>query len=201
MARAPNSLRLARILAQDRKRGDTTGQFRRTPSARRRVAQFGSAVPARRVFPELELGGLPGGRTLSTAGRAARDGGWAHHWACAVQQPKRQPVPRRPWHGSAGCTRPRAQRAAHPGPGRGGGFAARSRESARHAAAAARHERLAATVACKAAIKAGEQLSPGEMRALYVALATTTLPAHDVHGRATIVRLGWDELDRRFGRA
>jgi DNA mismatch repair protein MutL len=71
----------------------------------------------------------------------------------------------------------------------------------RHAAAAARHERLAATVACKAAIKAGEQLSPGEMRALYVALATTTLPAHDVHGRATIVRLGWDELDRRFGRA
>jgi DNA mismatch repair protein MutL len=65
---------------------------------------------------------------------------------------------------------------------------------------AARHERLAATFACKAAIKAGDQLSPAEMRALYVALARTTLPAHDVHGRATIVRLGWDELDRRFGR-
>jgi DNA mismatch repair protein MutL len=66
---------------------------------------------------------------------------------------------------------------------------------------AARHERLAATVACKAAVKAGDALSPDEMRALYVALARTTLPAHDVHGRATIVRLGWDELDRRFGRA
>lgn len=70
----------------------------------------------------------------------------------------------------------------------------------RHAVAAARHERLAATVACKAAVKAGDVLSAGEMRALYVALATTRLPAHDVHGRATIVRLGWDELDRRFGR-
>ncbi len=66
---------------------------------------------------------------------------------------------------------------------------------------AARHERLAATVACKAAIKAGDALSPGEMRALYVDLARTTLPLHDVHGRATIVRLSWDELDRRFGRA
>ena len=64
----------------------------------------------------------------------------------------------------------------------------------------ARHERLAATVACKAAIKAGELLSLEEMRGLYVALARTTLAAHDVHGRATILQLGWDELDRRFGR-
>ncbi|MEO7361284.1 MAG: DNA mismatch repair endonuclease MutL [Gemmatimonadaceae bacterium] len=65
---------------------------------------------------------------------------------------------------------------------------------------AKRHERLAATVACKAAIKGGDVLSQGEMRALYIALAKTTLPAHDVHGRATIVRLSWDEIDRRFGR-
>ncbi|MGV3709127.1 MAG: DNA mismatch repair endonuclease MutL [Gemmatimonas sp.] len=65
---------------------------------------------------------------------------------------------------------------------------------------AKRHERLAATVACKAAIKAGDVLSQAEMRALYIALAQTTLPAHDVHGRATIVRLSWDEIDRRFGR-
>jgi DNA mismatch repair protein MutL len=64
----------------------------------------------------------------------------------------------------------------------------------------ARHERLAATVACKAAIKAGDVLAAGEMRALYLALAGTTLPAHDVHGRATIVHLSWDELERRFGR-
>jgi DNA mismatch repair protein MutL len=64
----------------------------------------------------------------------------------------------------------------------------------------ARHERLAATVACKGAVKAGDQLAAEEMRALYVGLARTTLPAHDVHGRSTIVKLGWDELERRFGR-
>lgn len=70
----------------------------------------------------------------------------------------------------------------------------------REASAHARHERLAATVACKAAVKAGDVLSPEEMRALFLALSRATLPAHDVHGRATIVRVGWDELERRFGR-
>jgi DNA mismatch repair protein MutL len=70
----------------------------------------------------------------------------------------------------------------------------------RETGAHARHERLAATVACKAAIKAGDVLTPGEMRALFVALRDTTLPAHDVHGRATIVHLTWDEIERRFGR-
>ncbi|MDQ4080538.1 MAG: DNA mismatch repair endonuclease MutL [Gemmatimonadota bacterium] len=70
----------------------------------------------------------------------------------------------------------------------------------RFASAAPRHERLAATVACKAAIKAGDPLSPGEMRALFTALGATALPAHDVHGRATIVHVPWDEVDRRFGR-
>jgi DNA mismatch repair protein MutL len=71
----------------------------------------------------------------------------------------------------------------------------------RIASTATRHERLAMTVACKAAVKAGDLLSVSEMRALFVDLARTTLPAHDVHGRATIVQLSWDELDRRFGRA
>jgi DNA mismatch repair protein MutL len=70
----------------------------------------------------------------------------------------------------------------------------------RDTGAHARHERLAATVACKAAIKAGDVLAPGEMRALFAALRDTTLPAHDVHGRATIVHLTWDEIERRFGR-
>jgi DNA mismatch repair protein MutL len=63
-----------------------------------------------------------------------------------------------------------------------------------------RHEHLAATVACKAAIKAGESLAPSELRALFIALRDTVLPAHDVHGRSTIVQLSWDELERRFGR-
>jgi DNA mismatch repair protein MutL len=65
---------------------------------------------------------------------------------------------------------------------------------------AAKHERLAATVACKAAVKAGDVLAPAERQALLAALGATTLPAHDVHGRSTIVHLGWDELERRFGR-
>jgi DNA mismatch repair protein MutL len=70
----------------------------------------------------------------------------------------------------------------------------------RGGSAATRHEHLAATVACKAAIKAGQELSLSEMRALFVALRDTTLPAHDVHGRSTIVQVSWDELERRFGR-
>ncbi len=70
----------------------------------------------------------------------------------------------------------------------------------REGAAHARHEKLAATVACKAAIKAGDELSQGEMRALFASLGSTTLPAHDVHGRSTIVQLSWPELERRFGR-
>ena len=70
----------------------------------------------------------------------------------------------------------------------------------RDAASHAKHERLAATVACKAAVKAGDELSQGEMRALFVALGNTVLPAHDVHGRSTIVQLSWPELERRFGR-
>ena len=70
----------------------------------------------------------------------------------------------------------------------------------RVAGTATHHEHLAATVACKAAIKAGELLSDREMRSLFAALRDTRLPAHDVHGRSTIVQLTWDELDRRFGR-
>ncbi|HUF65480.1 MAG TPA: DNA mismatch repair endonuclease MutL [Gemmatimonadaceae bacterium] len=64
----------------------------------------------------------------------------------------------------------------------------------------ARHERLLATVACKAAVKAGDLLSTAEMYALLRALRDTDLPAHDVHGRAAVVHLGWAEVERRFGR-
>lgn len=67
-------------------------------------------------------------------------------------------------------------------------------------ATAARHEHLAATLGCKAAVKAGDPLSEDEMRALVRSLAATILPAHDVHGRATLVHVAWDEIERRFGR-
>ncbi|HUG28819.1 MAG TPA: DNA mismatch repair endonuclease MutL [Gemmatimonadales bacterium] len=61
-------------------------------------------------------------------------------------------------------------------------------------------ERFAATFACRAAVKAGMVLSDREMRELLLRLFATALPPHDVHGRATIVQLPRDELERRFGR-
>jgi DNA mismatch repair protein MutL len=63
-----------------------------------------------------------------------------------------------------------------------------------------RLERFAATYACRAAIKAGQTLDVGEMRQLIVRLLTATLPAHDVHGRPSMVQLPKEELERRFGR-
>jgi len=63
-----------------------------------------------------------------------------------------------------------------------------------------RLERFAATFACRAAIKAGQRLDPEEARELVTLLLTAALPAHDVHGRPTIVQLPKDELERRFGR-
>ena len=64
-----------------------------------------------------------------------------------------------------------------------------------------RLERFAATYACRAAIKAGHHLDPAEARELVLRLLTATLPAHDVHGRPTIVQLPRVELERRFGRS
>jgi DNA mismatch repair protein MutL len=64
-----------------------------------------------------------------------------------------------------------------------------------------RLERFAATFACRAAIKAGQHLELAEMDELITQLLRATLPAHDVHGRPTIVQLARGELERRFGRA
>ena len=61
-------------------------------------------------------------------------------------------------------------------------------------------ERFASTFACRAAIKAGQALTMQEMEELVDRLFTTELPAHDVHGRPTIVQLPLGELERRFGR-
>ncbi|MBA3553846.1 MAG: DNA mismatch repair endonuclease MutL [Gemmatimonadales bacterium] len=63
-----------------------------------------------------------------------------------------------------------------------------------------RLERFAATYACRAAVKGGQRLEQREMRELLLRLFTTDLPPHDVHGRATIVQLPREELERRFGR-
>jgi len=71
----------------------------------------------------------------------------------------------------------------------------------RFGALANRLERFAATFACRAAIKAGQRLEPEEMRELVLRLLGATLPAHDVHGRPTVVHLPRGELERRFGRS
>ncbi|NNF28449.1 MAG: hypothetical protein HKN73_14590, partial [Gemmatimonadetes bacterium] len=63
------------------------------------------------------------------------------------------------------------------------------------------NERVAMSFACKAAIKAGQSLSPEEMQELFDQLFATELPYHDIHGRPTVVRLGLAELERKFGRA
>ena len=63
-----------------------------------------------------------------------------------------------------------------------------------------RLERFASTFACRAAIKAGQPLTLPEMTELVQRLMAAELPAHDVHGRPTIVQLPLMELHRRFGR-
>lgn len=61
-------------------------------------------------------------------------------------------------------------------------------------------ESIAKTVACKAAIKAGDRLTQEEMRALIDQLFATELPYSCPHGRPTFMRMTSEELDKRFGR-
>ncbi len=61
-------------------------------------------------------------------------------------------------------------------------------------------ENLAASFACKAAIKAGDTLTGEEMQTLVSRLFGTKHPYYCPHGRPIIVRLTLDELDKRFER-
>jgi len=62
------------------------------------------------------------------------------------------------------------------------------------------HQCLARSLACHAAVKSGQMLSPGEMNDLIDRLFATELPYADVHGRNTIVQLSLGDIDKRFGR-
>jgi DNA mismatch repair protein MutL len=62
------------------------------------------------------------------------------------------------------------------------------------------HQRIALSMACKGAIKAGQKLTQREMTELFDRLFATELPYHDIHGRPTVVQLSLTELHRRFGR-
>lgn len=61
-------------------------------------------------------------------------------------------------------------------------------------------ERIAKSYSCKAAIKAGDNLSEREMRLLIDQLFATSMPYVCPHGRPIVVKISLDEFDRRFGR-
>lgn len=63
------------------------------------------------------------------------------------------------------------------------------------------HQRIALSMACKGAIKAGQRLTQPEMTELFDRLFATELPYHDIHGRPTVIQLSLNELHRRFGRS
>jgi DNA mismatch repair protein MutL len=57
-----------------------------------------------------------------------------------------------------------------------------------------------ATMACHGSVRAGDVLSAEEAKALLSALDTAEFAGHCPHGRPVVMRLGWDELERRVGR-
>jgi len=61
-------------------------------------------------------------------------------------------------------------------------------------------EKVAASVACRAAIKFGQRLDPDERRILIDRLFACEKPQVCPHGRPTHLILGLEELDRRFDR-
>jgi len=61
-------------------------------------------------------------------------------------------------------------------------------------------EALAASFACKAAVKAGDQMENDEMVILINRLFSTEHPYYCPHGRPIIIQLSLDELDKRFER-
>jgi len=57
-----------------------------------------------------------------------------------------------------------------------------------------------ATMACHGSIRAGDRVSDDEARALLVDLDAIDFAGHCPHGRPVVMRLGYDELERRVGR-
>jgi DNA mismatch repair protein MutL len=74
------------------------------------------------------------------------------------------------------------------------------RESSGWAVAGTR-DRLAATLACHSAVRAGQRLNPEAMAAIVRDLSRTAHPTLCPHGRPTAVRVPRGELSRWFGRS
>jgi DNA mismatch repair protein MutL len=73
------------------------------------------------------------------------------------------------------------------------------REEAGWAVAGTR-DRLAATLACHSAVRAGQRLNPESMTAIVHDLFRTAHPTLCPHGRPTVVRVPREEVSRWFGR-
>jgi DNA mismatch repair protein MutL len=65
---------------------------------------------------------------------------------------------------------------------------------------AKRDEKIAQSVACHSAVKAGHSLNPEEMRELIKQLEQTKQPRTCPHGRPTMIHLSSRQLEKEFGR-
>jgi DNA mismatch repair protein MutL len=63
-----------------------------------------------------------------------------------------------------------------------------------------REERIAYSIACHGAIKAGDQLTIDEMKELIRQLEETQQPRSCPHGRPTMIHLSARQLEKEFGR-
>ncbi|MDO8579086.1 MAG: DNA mismatch repair endonuclease MutL [Dehalococcoidales bacterium] len=61
-------------------------------------------------------------------------------------------------------------------------------------------EKLAQSIACHSAVRAGQVMTVDEMRELLRQLEKTALPGNCPHGRPTMIRLTVADLEREFGR-
>ena len=64
-----------------------------------------------------------------------------------------------------------------------------------------REEKVAQSLACHSAVKAGQSLTTEEMRELVKQLEHTAQPRTCPHGRPTMIHLSSHQLEREFGRA
>ncbi|MFC1968821.1 DNA mismatch repair endonuclease MutL, partial [Chloroflexota bacterium] len=62
-------------------------------------------------------------------------------------------------------------------------------------------EKTAISIACHSAVRAGQVLSPEEMRELVLQLEETHMPQTCPHGRPTMIHLSSGQLEKEFGRS
>ena len=61
-------------------------------------------------------------------------------------------------------------------------------------------EDMVATTVCRHAVKANDPLHPQELEKLLADLLECEMPYCCPHGRPTLIQIGFDELEKKFGR-